>query len=158
MEEMSDVHDFMAKFGSDFEIKWGLATDPELGCKVKVTILATGFGIANVEGMDAHIRKQHTQEENDRRVENEQKKEDLRAKIDHYYGPDGKNSTYKRRPNIFIFRPEDLDNDNVISQVGSTPTYKRTRQDLIEIRNQSVGLAKKNVPEDNKVQGTIRFA
>lgn len=28
MEEMNDVNDFMAKFGSDFEIKWGLATDP----------------------------------------------------------------------------------------------------------------------------------
>ena len=33
MEEMNDVNDFMAKFG-DFEIKWGLATDPELGKKV----------------------------------------------------------------------------------------------------------------------------
>ena len=28
MEEMNDVNDFMAKFGNDFEIKWGLATDP----------------------------------------------------------------------------------------------------------------------------------
>ena len=44
MEEMNDVNDFMAKFGEDFEIKWGLAIDPELGNKVKVTILATGFG------------------------------------------------------------------------------------------------------------------
>ena len=49
MEEMNDVNDFMAKFGGDFEIKWGLATDPELGKKVKVTILATGFGIENVD-------------------------------------------------------------------------------------------------------------
>ena len=40
MEEMNDVNDFMAKFGGDFEIKWGLATDPELGKKVKVTILS----------------------------------------------------------------------------------------------------------------------
>ena len=49
MEEMNDVNDFMAKFGEDFEIKWGLAIDPELGNKVKVTILATGFGIEDVE-------------------------------------------------------------------------------------------------------------
>ena len=39
MEEMNDVNDFMAKFGDDFEIKWGLATDPELGKKVKVSSL-----------------------------------------------------------------------------------------------------------------------
>lgn len=61
MEEMNDVNEFMAKFG-DFEIKWGLATDPELGKKVKVTILATGFGIENVDGMSGHL-KRHTQEE-----------------------------------------------------------------------------------------------
>ena len=29
MEEMNDVNDFMAKFGNDFEIKWGLATAEE---------------------------------------------------------------------------------------------------------------------------------
>jgi cell division protein FtsZ len=54
MEEMNDVNDFMGKFGNDFEIKWGLATDPELGKRVKVTILATGFGIDSVDGMSSH--------------------------------------------------------------------------------------------------------
>ena len=44
MEEMNEVNDFMEQFGSDFEIKWGIALDPELGKKVKVTILASGFG------------------------------------------------------------------------------------------------------------------
>ena len=34
MEEMNDVNDFMEKFGSDFEIKWGMALDPDLGKKV----------------------------------------------------------------------------------------------------------------------------
>src|SRR3712207_6437692 len=36
MDEMNDVNDFMAKFDSNFEIKWGVAIDPELGKKVKV--------------------------------------------------------------------------------------------------------------------------
>ncbi|MCI6132739.1 MAG: cell division protein FtsZ, partial [Prevotella sp.] len=45
MEEMNEVNDFMEQFGSDFEIKWGIGLDPDLGNKVKVTILATGFGI-----------------------------------------------------------------------------------------------------------------
>ena len=63
MEEMNDVNDFMARFGNDFEIKWGLATDPELGKKVKVTILATGFGIDSVDGMTNHRQRHNTQEE-----------------------------------------------------------------------------------------------
>lgn len=57
MEEMNEVNDFMEQFGSDFEIKWGIGLDPDLGNKVKVTILATGFGIKDVDGMDSHIKK-----------------------------------------------------------------------------------------------------
>ena len=51
MEEMGDVTEFMNHFSADFELKWGLAIDPELDKKVKVTILATGFGIEDVDGM-----------------------------------------------------------------------------------------------------------
>lgn len=157
MEEMNDVNDFMARFGSDFEIKWGLATDPELGDKVKVTILSTGFGIENVDGMNNHFKK-HTQEENERRAEEEEKAAERRAKREHYYGNDGKNSKYKRRPHIYIFNQDDLDNDDVISSVESTPTYKRTRQELEEIRNQAMGHVKTTADtEDNKISGTIKF-
>jgi len=157
MEEMNDVNDFMARFGSDFEIKWGLATDPELGDKVKVTILSTGFGIENVDGMNNHVKK-HTAEENERRAAEEERAAERRAKREHYYGNDGKNSKYKRRPHIYIFRQEDLDNDDVISSIESTPTYKRTRQELEEIRKQSTGHAK-SAPdaEEKKISGTIKF-
>ena len=53
MEEMNEVHEFMSKFGDDVETKFGLATDAELGQKVKITVLATGFGLKNVQGLDA---------------------------------------------------------------------------------------------------------
>ena len=55
MEEMNEVNDFMEQFGSDFEIKWGIAFDPELGKKVKVTILATGFGIKNEPDFEVYL-------------------------------------------------------------------------------------------------------
>ena len=158
MEEMNDVNDFIAKFDTKFEIKWGLATDPELGDKIKVTILATGFGIEDVDGMSSHVKK-HTQEENERRAEEEEKAAERRARRERIYGGDGKTSKYKRRPHIYIFRQEDLDNDDVISSIESTPTYKRTRQELEEIKNQAMGQVKKpEAEEDSKVQGIIRFA
>lgn len=155
MEEMNDVNDFMAKFGGDFEIKWGLATDPELGKKVKVTILATGFGISNVDGMDNHI-KRHTQEEANRIAEAQEKEAQRIERRSHYYDKGDHNKKYKRRPHIFIFRQEDLDNDDVISAVESSPTYNRTRQILDEIRNQATGETKKEEDESN-VQGVISF-
>ncbi len=72
MEEMSDINEFMSHFGNGFELKWGLALDPELDKKVKVTILATGFGIKDVEGMGSHIKK-HSLEEAARLAEEEER-------------------------------------------------------------------------------------
>jgi cell division protein FtsZ len=159
MEEMNDVNDFMAKFG-DFEIKWGLAVDPELGKKVKVTILATGFGIDNVDGMSDHIKKMDQQTA--ARIAAEQEKEAQREdRRNRYYGNDGQGKRYKRRPHIFLFRPEDLDNDDVISAVEQTPTYKRTREILDSIYMQATGenpkLQAEAPQQAEPIQGTIKF-
>ena len=121
MEEMNDVNEFMAKFG-DFEIKWGLATDPELGKKVKVTILATGFGIENVDGMSSHRQRHNTQEEATRIAAEQEAEAKRMDRRNRYYGGDSQTRRYKRRPHIYLFRPEDLDNDDVISAVEQTPT------------------------------------
>ena len=158
MDEMNDVNDFMLKFGEDFELKWGLALDPELGNKVKVTVLATGFGIEDVDGMDSHLKK-HTEEEANRIAMEEEKRAERQDRRNRYYGKDSRNMQYKRRPHIFLFRPEDLDNEDIILAVENTPTYKRTRQMLDEIRNQAAG----NAPADKRdetsepVQGLISF-
>lgn len=161
MEEMNDINDFMSRFSSDFEIKWGVGTDPELGKKVKVTILATGFGLEDVDGMNVHLGKKYTQEEANRIAEQEEKAAERRSRREHYYGNDANNNQYKRRPHIFLFRPEDLDNEDVIYAVESTPTYKRTRKTLEDIRNAANG--DKSVEQDTKetnndTQGVISFA
>ena len=158
MDEMNDVNDFMLKFGEDFELKWGLALDPELGDKVKVTVLATGFGIEDVDGMDSHLRK-HDEDEANRLAMEEEKKAERQDRRSRYYGKDGNNTQYKRRPHIFLFRPEELDNEDIILAVENTPTYKRTRQMLAEIRSHETG----NKPVDRRddaepVQGLISFA
>ena len=136
MEEMNEVTDFMSRFDSDYETKWGVTIDPELGQKVKITILATGFGIEDVDGMNSHLKK-HTQEEADRMAQEEERRAEREERRSHYYGNIGKNNQYKRRPHIFLFRPGDLANEDVILAVENTPTYKRTRQMLEEIRQQT---------------------
>lgn len=158
MEEMNEVNDFMEQFGSDFEIKWGIALDPELGKKVKVTILATGFGIKDVPEMDTHIAR-HTQEEEEKQTEIDIRKDGRRER---YYGTGNDGGTIiKHRPHIYRFRPEELDNEEVILTVESTPTYKRTLQQVNELRrrinegnNETVARQKE---EDDSVHGTISF-
>lgn len=137
MDEMNDVNDFMERFGDEIECKWGLFNEEGLGDKVKVTILATGFGLTNVDGMSDRIRKQDQEsaiQDAERAALEAQKEERRRI----YYG--GDDTQYVRRPsNIYIFKPQDLDNDTIIDAVESTPTMKRTKQQLNDIVNQSSG-------------------
>lgn len=158
MEEMNEVNDFMEQFGSDFEIKWGIALDPELGKKVKVTILATGFGIKDVPEMDTHIAR-HTQEEEEKQTEIDIRKDGRRER---YYGTGNDGGTIiKHRPHIYRFRPEELDNEEVILTVESTPTYKRTLQQVNELRRRinegNNETAARQKEEDDSVHGTISF-
>ena len=161
MEEMNDINDFMAKFGKDFEIKWGLGTLPDLGNKVKITILATGFGLRDVEVMSSHLNKKYTQEEASRIAEIEEKKAEKMERMKEYYGETNTSGYSKRAKHIYLFRPEDLDNEDVIYAVETTPTYKRSKKTVNDIRNQADG-QKPNEDEtsDNSepVQGIISFA
>ena len=53
MEEMNEIHEFMSKFREGVEVIWGVAIDNSLETKVKITVLATGFGVEDVPGMDS---------------------------------------------------------------------------------------------------------
>ena len=157
MEEMGDVTEFMNHFSADFELKWGLAIDPELDKKVKVTILATGFGIEDVDGMGSHIKKQ-TQEDAARLAEEEEKAAERRDRRDRFY-KDNNNSQYKHRPQIYRFTADELDNEDVILAVENTPTYKRTKQMIKDIKRISTPEqdAEDNDSQEGTVEGVISF-
>lgn len=150
MEEMNEVNDFMEQFGSDFEIKWGIGLDPDLGNKVKVTILATGFGIRDVDGMDSHIKK--IVQEKDEKATEEEIQQGIRMGM---YYPDGTGKfVVKRRPHIFRFQPDDFDNEEVILAIENTPTYKRTQQQVKELRRRLTD--EREVVKQKADEGVVR--
>jgi cell division protein FtsZ len=124
-----------------------------------VTILATGFGIENVDGMNGHL-KRHTQEEATRLAEQQEREAEKQDRRNRYYGSEGSTKRYKRRPHIYLFRPDELDNDDVISAVEQTPTYKRTREILDSIYSQANGDSpqQQNEAPQEPIQGTIVFS
>ena len=133
MNEMEEVHEFMSKFNSEFETKFGMAIDDSLGTQVKITLLATGFGVQDIhmQEMDDRMKKR-TIEEEKRQAEIEEKEEKKRDRREIFYGKDS-STKIRRKPrrNIHIFTMEDLDNDNVISMVETVPTFKRSK-DMLE--------------------------
>ena len=82
--------------------------------------------------------KQQTREDANRLAEEAERAAKREERRGHFYGDSDSARRYKRRPNIYIFSPEDLDNDDVISAVEQTPTYKRTREILASIGNQNI--------------------
>ena len=48
ISEMTDIHNFMSQFKTEYEVKWGHGYDDSLGHKIKITILVTGFGLEDI--------------------------------------------------------------------------------------------------------------
>ena len=92
---------------------------------MKITLLATGFGL---NGITNAIEPQeqtptHTPT-ND---------EDFDEMIGVYYTASDKKHNHERH-NIFIYSEENIDNDDIISQVDATPTKSRTKEDLKRLK------------------------
>lgn len=139
MDEMNEVHEFMEKIKTeDVETKWGLSVDPSLKDQIKVTILATGFGVKDIQSEEMNDRISRRDKEDQLRsaekAEEEARKAERRQGI---YGPDKKGGHIRRPTCNFIFKDEDLDNDDVISMVETSPTHKRTKETLKQFNERS---------------------
>ena len=143
MEEMNEVHEFMSKFREDVETKWGLATDPSLDKRVKITILATGFGMEDIPGIAEKMNVENIMAEQEQQALKEEN-EERRAK---YYAQNERGGKQHRRPKIYLFGQKDLDNEEIISLVEITPTGKRTKELLQEIKNKSAAEGAFDLPD-----------
>lgn len=160
MEEMNEINDFMSRFGSNFELKWGIAIDNTLEKKVKITILATGFGLDDLEDVASYhsrLDKARAKEEAQKKAEQEEADAERSNRRGQYYGDDG-DKLAKPRPHIYLFSQDDLDNEDVILEVESIPTFNRTKPMLNEIKKKSAPeQVREEQPVKDKVEGTIRF-
>jgi len=145
--ELSEIHDYMAKFSSEIEVIWGTALDESLEDYIKITILASGFGIENIVSMTEAEEIKETQrlfdekewsakqsEEDRKRIE-EQKKQIRDADIIRkYYGEEGLRSMGKTtRPHPFIFTFENIDDNDTIEAVINNPAYNRSPRVMLDI-------------------------
>lgn len=161
MDEMNEVHDFMSRFREEVEVIWGMAIEEELNKDVKVTILATGFGVEDIPGINER-REQRTKEEEDNfLIEEDKKREIISRRIKQAYGESAinlRNRAIKKQNHIYLFSSEDLDNDNVIAEVEETPTYERTKSKLNIIANlTSQNTSQINPQKGDQEQRTITF-
>jgi len=131
VEEMEAVSDFMKRFGPEIEVIWGTATEKDLGEKVKITLLATGFGMSSIPGIEDHYLEMSEEElrlEEERMMQEEEEKRRINAMIEQHYGKDGVKTIETRSffvPRPIILSSEELDEDKIIDAMENTPVFKR---------------------------------
>jgi cell division protein FtsZ len=147
MDEMNEVHEFMAKVRrDDVETKWGLSVDPSLTDQVKITILATGFGVEDIDSDELGSRLvARDKEQQQRDVEKAEAEAERAHRRETIYGKDKNSSTIRRPVYSYIFKEEDLDNEDVISMVETSPTYKRSKETLRQLME--IGSSRTNTVE-----------
>ena len=148
----------MGKFNSDIEVIWGTASDTDLEDNIKITILATGFGIEDVVPLTeiengrkkvlenaeiirkAEAELQHTEED----------EKWIRYLLKKYYGEDiSVNMTKTIRPKPFIFNKDNLDDNEIIEALINYPAYTRSPQLMLNIARKAEARRAAVVFEEN---------
>lgn len=153
MDEMQEVHDFMARFKMEYEVKWGYGYDDTLGQKIKMTLLATGFGLNDILAESREIENEADREKAaERERERKRQEEEENNLIDQYYR--GYDLSSRPRAEVTILTMEQLDDDEAIALLENTPTYMRGRFS----NSQPSRSASKSKQEDNASNKlTIQF-
>ncbi len=135
MPEIDEIHEFMNKFvDSGFDTKFGLAYVPGMGKKIKITILASGFGLGTRPYVSDSMCNAGVVSINDD-VDNRAKEEERIRRREKFYG--NKVNKQKRPHFIYKFSDADLDNEDVIKMVSESNTQTRRYETLKRIQSQS---------------------
>lgn len=132
VEEMEAVANFMKQFGPEIEVIWGTATEKDLGAKVKITLLATGFGMDSIPGIEEHAKilsEEDERLEEERNRQEEEEKRRINIMIEQHYGKDGVKTIETKSafftPKPIILSTEELDDDRIVEALENTPVFKR---------------------------------
>ena len=128
MDEVNAIHEFMGNLNQNVKVIWGYGIDEELGNKVKITLLASGFDVLDFTGKEIQeIKSQDDEEEDMKKME----------KIEKVYKGLIHNKQHIKKRHIFLFNPDELDNNDIISNVEESPTYQRDKATYNKIRTQT---------------------
>lgn len=131
--EINDITQFTSKLPSTIDVKWGIADNPELGDKVKITVLASGFDVTLREEKDGKLT--FTPDDPDEEIidfgnlepKPEKKEEDKKTMMEEVYG----NEQLSRQRRVAdklryaVLTPDQFDNPEVIAMLERTPTFNR---------------------------------
>ncbi len=143
MDEVKELTSFMSQLDNGVDVIWGVAFDDSLENRVKITILAAGFGVTVRDEMNPTGSMGLRIEPHRSKAENSSKR------VDEEYGAEkvGEMRRTKEMNRYIILTPEQFDDDNVIDIIERSPSYNRDRKDVDRAR---ASVSTTAVPEPKK--------
>ena len=152
VQEIEELDQFMDEFqNNNIEVIWGLADDDSLGEDVKITVLATGFGLSDIpqigESFEAKKRVETQQEEtvvcqpaDDASEISVTEQETPAAETEEPVAAASRSADeriddiYGENFHTYTFSDDDLGNDALISAIAASPTFSRSIPQLKELQ------------------------
>lgn len=129
--EINQITEFTTQLPPTIDVKWGIADDPELGEKVKITVLAAGFDVTLVDkGKSDEVVVFRPDENVTRKPEparKDRQQAEAQNRIAEMYGHE-KMATQMKMANkvkYAVLLPSQFDDMEVISMLERTPAYNR---------------------------------
>lgn len=144
-QELSEISQFTSKLPDTISVKWGVADDPTLGDKVRVTVLASGFDVTIRDDKDKDPQGKKEPDiikfkgENKGDERDSKTKSDDSGRIAEIYGTE---KVMKQRRNAAkmkyaILTPDQFDDHAVITLIEKSPTFTRAPRFNEELKKAS---------------------
>lgn len=133
-EEINEITQFTSQLPPSIDVKWGIADNPELGDRVKITVLASGFHVTlredtSTNGGAGQVKKVSFGGLGSRseKPTKEHSKEDIYTRMAEVYGADKVSKQRRNAAKIkyAVLKPSQFDDHEVISMIEQTPTFNR---------------------------------
>ena len=165
-QELGEIDHFTSKLPESIDVKWGVADDPSLGDKVRVTVLASGFDVTLREGKKEDIIVFDGDKSPVAAKDHKTKSEET-ERIEEFYGSDKvmKQKREAAKIKFAVLTPDQFDDHQVISMIENSPTFTRGprfNDDLKKLSNAdqsetSASKEKEKEKDDNRNTISISF-
>lgn len=160
-EEIAEITQFTSKLPTTIDVKWGIGDDPELGDKVKITVLASGFDVT-LRDDKKYVAGGGSKPEPPIEFENPKEKEQSEERIMDFYGKDKvhKQRRDAARMKYAVLKSSQFDDHEIIARIESVPAANREprfNEELQRISRQNRIQDNQRQPQKENKEDTISF-
>ena len=139
MQELAQVQAFCDTVGDNVDVKWGASYDDSLGEKVKVTIIATGYSVTDIPGLDEAVQEETTEP-----VVVEQQKKSIEQVIKETYEDPKLSQPTNNQPET-----KELETETIVIDDEPAPAEEKT-DEVVEIKEEEPN--KESQPANDTIQ------